>query len=259
MALEYDEFAAVYDRLMTDVDYKRWSTYICTLLKSDGVLPGSSVLDCACGTGEITLRLQKEGYLLTGSDRSEQMLAIAQQKARKAGLRIPFICQDMQKISLHKPVSAINCSCDGVNYLLTDEELDAFFSSAYATLKHEGLLLFDISSAYKLEHVLGGQTYGEDRTDCTYLWQNCFDPKSALLEMRLAFFLPDGQGKYTRFDERHVQRAHEQTAILAALDRVGFQIDGIYDAFTTELPKHNSERIQFVARKSAAENQRNES
>lgn len=252
MALEYGEFAAVYDRLMTDVDYKSWSAYICALLKSGGILPGSNVLDCACGTGEITLRLQKEGYLLTGSDRSEQMLAIAQQKARKAGQKIPFICQDMRRISLHKPVSAINCSCDGVNYLLTDEERDAFFSSAYAALKDDGLLLFDVSSAYKLEHVLGGQTYGEDRTDCTYLWQNCFDPKSGLLEMRLSFFLPDGQGKYTRFDERHVQRAHEQTAIIASLDRAGFQIEGIYDAFTTEPPKDNSERIQFVARKRAA-------
>ena len=256
MALEYGEFAAVYDRLMTDVDYKSWSNYICALLKSGGVLPGSSVLDCACGTGEITLRLQKEGYLLTGADRSEQMLELAQLKARKAGQRIPFICQDMRKISLHKPVHAINCACDGVNYLLSDADLDAFFSSAYDALIDGGLLLFDVSSAYKLEHVLGGQTYGEDRTDCTYLWQNCFDPKSGLLEMRLNFFVPDGQGKYTRFDERHVQRAHELKAILAALERAGFHIVGVYNAFTTEPPKDNSERIQLVARKGAAEKQR---
>ena len=256
MALEYGEFAAVYDRLMTDVDYKSWSSYICTLLKRGGILPGSSVLDCACGTGEITLRLQKEGYLLTGADRSEQMLERAQLKARKAGQRIPFICQDMRKISLHKPVCAINCACDGVNYLLSDADLDAFFSSAYGALIDGGLLLFDVSSAFKLKYVLGGQTYGEDRTDCTYLWQNCFDPQSELLEMRLAFFQPDRQGKYTRFDERHVQRAHEQAAILAALERAGFHIVGVYDAFTTEPPKETSERIQFVARKGAAENQR---
>ena len=155
MALEYGEFAAVYDRLMTDVDYKSWSAYICALLKSGGILPGSNVLDCACGTGEITLRLQKEGYLLTGSDRSEQMLAIAQQKARKAGQKIPFICQDMQRISLHKPVSAINCSCDGVNYLLSNADINAFLRSANRALKDGGTLL--------LQEFLSGFSYLERR------------------------------------------------------------------------------------------------
>lgn len=255
MTLEYGNFAEVYDRLMADVDYAIWTGYLLALLKNGGVLPGDALLDCACGTGEITLRLQKEGYLLTGADRSERMLEIAQQKARKAGLKIPFICQDMRSLSLHKPVSAITCACDGVNYLLSEEEVDQFFAGAHHALKNGGLLLFDVSSAYKLEHVLGSQTYGEDMKDCTYLWQNCFDPKSRLLEMRLAFFRPDGQGKYTRFDERHVQRAHEVHSLTNALTRAGFSIESVYDAFTMDEPKPESERIQFVARKQTKTNE----
>ena len=68
----------------------------------------------------------------------------------------------MQSLSVHKPVSAITCACDGVNYLLSTEDAQKFFTCANRALKDEGLLLFDISSAYKLEKILGGQTFGED-------------------------------------------------------------------------------------------------
>lgn len=249
MPQSYEEFAAYYDRLMADVDYAAWANYLADLLRQGGVLPEQAVLDCACGTGEITLRLHRAGYRMTGTDASERMLELAAQKARKAGAKIAFACQRMQDMCVHKPVSAITCACDGVNYLLSTAEVEAFFNSAHCALKEGGLLLFDISSAYKLEHVLGGQTFGEDEADCTYLWQNCFDPKTRLLEMRLAFFTPNGSGVYKRFDERHVQRAHMQEELTGLLQQAGFSIEGVYDAFTKEAPTPTSERIQFVARK----------
>ena len=249
MTQAYDEFAAYYDRLMADVDYDAWAGYLAGLLREGGVLPEQTVLDCACGTGEITIRLHKAGYRMTGADISERMLELAQQKARKAGAKIAFVRQAMQELCVHKPVSAITCACDGVNYLLTLNDVSQFFSGANRALKEGGLLLFDISSAYKLEKILGGQTFGEDEQDCTYLWQNCFDEQSSLLEMRLAFFTPDGKGAYNRFDERHVQRAHTQQELTALLEQTGFSVEGVYDAFTRNPALEQSERIQFVARK----------
>ena len=249
MKQAYDEFAAYYDRLMADVDYDAWAAYLAGLLREGGVQPEQAVLDCACGTGEITLRLHKAGYRMTGADVSETMLAQAQQKARKAGAAIPFVRQAMQELLVHKPVSAITCTCDGVNYLLTQKDVSRFFSGANRALKDGGLLLFDISSAYKLERILGGQTFGEDEPECTYLWQNCFDEQSRLLEMRLAFFTPDGKDAYKRFDERHVQRAHTKEELTALLEQSGFTVEGVYEAFTRNPASEQSERIQFVARK----------
>ena len=249
MKQAYDEFAAYYDRLMADVDYDAWAAYLAGLLREGGVQPDQAVLDCACGTGEITLRLHKAGYRMTGADVSEPMLAQAQQKSRKAGATIPFVRQAMQELCVHKPVSAITCACDGVNYLLTQKDVSRFFSGANRALKDGGLLLFDISSAYKLEKILGGQTFGEEEPECTYLWQNCFDEQSRLLEMRLAFFTPDGKGAYKRFDERHVQRAHTKEELTALLEQSGFTVEGVYEAFTRNPASEQSERIQFVARK----------
>ncbi|MEN6563725.1 MAG: class I SAM-dependent methyltransferase, partial [Christensenella sp.] len=115
-----------------------------------------------------------------------------------------------------------------------------------------GLLLFDVSSAYKLEHILGGHTFGDDTKGCTYLWRNHFDPNSCLLEMKLAFFRTKESGEYSRFDERHIQRAHTVEELRAALRLAGFEIEEVFGWPGREEPKPESERIQFVAKKRAA-------
>ncbi|MCE5189095.1 MAG: methyltransferase domain-containing protein [Eubacteriales bacterium] len=252
MTEEYGKFAEVYDLLMQDVPYAAWSRYLTGLLSAHGVAPGDRVLDCACGTGAFAIRFAQAGYSVTGCDRSPEMLAIAQEKARKAGLSIPFVQQDMRELDLHRPVSAVNCACDGVNYLLANEDTAAFFGSANRALIPGGLLLFDVSSAYKLEHILGGHTFGDDTKGCTYLWRNHFDPNSCLLEMKLAFFRTKESGEYSRFDERHIQRAHTVEELRAALRLAGFEIEEVFGWPGREEPKPESERIQFVAKKRAA-------
>ena len=99
----YGKFAALYDRLMRDVDRDAWAEYIISLLGSTPRM----VADCACGTGEITLRLARAGYCVTGVDLSEEMLAVAAEKARKMRLKVPFICQDMRRLALHRQVDAV--------------------------------------------------------------------------------------------------------------------------------------------------------
>lgn len=249
MPTEYGKLAAVYDLLMQDVPYAAWSRYLTGLLTKYGVASGAHILDCACGTGAFSIRFAQSGYSVTGCDRSPEMLAVAQGKARKAGLNIPFVLQDMRELNLHRPVFAVNCACDGVNYLLDAEEVAAFFGSANRALTTGGLLLFDISSSYKLDHILGGHTYGDDTKACTYLWRNRFDPNARLLEMKLAFFLPAVNGEFARFDERHIQRAHEIEELKSALEQTGFQVEGVFEWPGAKEPRPESERIQFVARK----------
>ncbi len=249
---EYERFAGVYDELMQDVDYDAWAGYVVGLLQEYGATGDDAVFDCACGTGALSLRLAKAGYRVTGFDRSAAMLGRAQAKARSAGLSIPFVCLDMRSLAAHRPAKAVTCACDGVNYLLSAADAEAFFRSAHSVLQEDGLLLFDVSSPYKLEHVLGGSTFGEDRTECAYLWRNAFDPQSRLLEMDLTFFLPDGRGTYERYFERHVQRAHTAAELTGAISRAGFEPLAVYEAFTKREPVPESERLQFVARKRAA-------
>ena len=195
------------------------------------------------------MRLAKAGFSVVGSDVSEDMLMEARANALQAGLRmLPFVCQDMTALSVHRPVDAVVCACDGVNYLTEPGEAEAFFHSAAGCLKSGGLLLFDVSSAYKLELTLGNETFTEVTDDYAYIWENAFDPESRLSEMNLTCFVREGE-RYRRFAERHVQRAHTETELKNALEAAGFSIVGVFDAFTEQTPKADSDRIQWIARK----------
>ena len=217
----YQRFAEVYDSLMRDVDYAAWASRLYALMARRGFKTGSALMDAACGTGNIALPLAKMGYAVTGCDISEDMLAVAAGKARKAGLRIPFARMDIKNMESHRPFDIVNCSCDGVNYLLDRDEVSAFFTSAARALKTGGLLLFDVSSEYKLEKILGCNTFGEDDGRTAYIWKNNFDPASRLIEMNLSFFVKTGSN-YERFCERHIQRAHGLEELRRALADCGF-------------------------------------
>jgi SAM-dependent methyltransferase len=56
--------------------------------------PGMAVLDVGCGTGFTSLALAQAGAKLTGVDISKPMLALARERAAKAGLDIAFIEAD---------------------------------------------------------------------------------------------------------------------------------------------------------------------
>ena len=80
MAYDFDKIARTYDRLnhlMTFGLDRCWRRRAVRRLQGN-------VLDVACGTGDMVLELMKRGCAVTGVDISEEMLAIAKQKAAAA-------------------------------------------------------------------------------------------------------------------------------------------------------------------------------
>ena len=52
----YTAFAYVYDRLIGDIDYKKWADYIEEIFRRNGLKP-SLVLDLGCGTGSFCIEM----------------------------------------------------------------------------------------------------------------------------------------------------------------------------------------------------------
>ena len=80
----YTSFAEVYDQLMDNVNYEQWADFYRQLLTAYDV-PSGKVCECACGTGGLTVPLNRRGCQMTGVDLSQEMLWIAAQKARRQG------------------------------------------------------------------------------------------------------------------------------------------------------------------------------
>lgn len=238
----YSQMAELYDSLMYDVEYDGWAEYIDRLLKKYNA-PGRRVFETACGTGSLTIRLKKMGWDVQASDLSGEMLMAAQEKARKNGLKVEFICQDMRKIDVENR-DAVICACDGVNYLT--EGLAEFLQGVYRGLKKGGVIAFDISSSYKLREIVGDQLFFDDGDDVTWIWQNSLEKNT--VHMELSFFIRNG-GIYIRKDESHVQRIYETEEVLEAMRAAGFVQCGAFGFLTETAPEKDAERIQFIGKK----------
>ncbi|MBR6027573.1 MAG: class I SAM-dependent methyltransferase [Clostridia bacterium] len=249
----YSAFAEVYDALMAEVDYAAWAGLYAQLLADRGVHNGASVCECACGTGSLTLPLQKAGYRMTGVDLSPDMLQRAGEKARREGLNIPFACQDMRALALHRPQDAILATCDGVNYLLTEDDLNAFLRAAAAALKPGGCLAFDVSTPHKLKNDLGNQLLCTDSEAATVVWQNAWLPRQRQVKMDLCIFVPERDGRYRRIDESQRQRAWELPELEAALRSAGFADVAVYGEKGLTPPAPSERRWHISAVRASAE------
>lgn len=244
----YEAFAAVYDRLMDDFDYPKWADYYLRLLARNGKTPGT-ICECACGTGSMTVEFAARGLRVTASDLSGDMLEVARQKLFSRGVSAMLVRRDMCEMELPRPVDAVVCACDGVNYLTSDARLTAFFRRANEMLVPGGILAFDVSSAYKLRSILGNGFYGEERDDVAYLWFNHWCEERQTVSMDLTFFVREKDGRYRRFSEQHVQKAHAPEHLAELLQTCGFENVEIFGDKTLAAPGATEARLHLIARK----------
>ncbi len=240
---QYQDFAYVYDRLMhEDIDYDKWCDYIENLFTLHGVSP-DTLCELACGTGNITCRMEKRGYKITASDISSDMLAMASEKVTDTEL----VCSDMTKLVLPEKYDAFLCMIDGLNYVLTPKAVLNTFKNVKAHLNDGGVFVFDVSSQYKLKSILGNETFIHSEYDVFYSWQNRFLEKHNLSDMLLNFFVRNGN-TYKRFEERHIQRGWTEKELVFMLKKAGFTELAVYNEleFTEPLPK--SARLVFVCK-----------
>ena len=245
----YTAFARVYDALMDTVDYPAWAAHYLRLMAECGVPEKAKCVECACGTGNLTIPFKKSGLQITGMDLSEDMLAAAMEKARAAGLTLPFVRQDMRVLSVPRRVDCVLATCDGVNYLTEPAGAQAFFSAAYAALRPGGALIFDVSTPFKLSQTLGNHTLYSDDESISYIWRNAYDEKKACVTLTLSLFVRRADGAYDRLEERQTQRAHTRAELKKWLVDAGFESIRFFGRLRLSPPRAQDDRWHVAALK----------
>ncbi len=240
----YTFFAQYYDLLMERTDYDLWTDYIAALFERRNAST-ETILELACGTGNMAIRLSERGYSCTGLDISESMLTLAGEKASAKGLSIPFILQDMGKLEYNKKTDAVLCLCDGINYMTNKSDVGELFGKVSGIINPDGIFIFDISSEFKISTVLGNNVFAENKPEVSYIWENFYDGRKKLIEMFLTFFGKEGE-LYSKHEEVHTQRAYGADELEEMLRYAGFGKIEIYETLTFKEPVKESERITFV-------------
>ncbi|TJX13766.1 class I SAM-dependent methyltransferase [Tissierella creatinini] len=241
----YTDFASLYDELMNDFDYEAWADYVERIYDKYDIKP-KDILEMACGTGNLSFELAKRRYNLVCFDLSEDMLSKAYKKLGKYK-NVKLLELNMIDFNINKSFDSVISICDSINYLTNKDELFQCFKNVYKHLKDGGMFIFDVNSFYKLKHIIGNNTFVEDREDIFYTWQNYYDEEENICEFYLTFFKDDGNGRYNRFDEDHMERAYTIDEIIKLLKKAGFSKVEFFNAFTFDNPLETDERINFVA------------
>ena len=267
----YTSFAKVYDLFMDNVTYDKWCNWICDYLRKEKVEDGL-ILDLGCGTGKLTRLMAKEGYDMIGIDMSYEMLdsareqemlaqmeAMDQMDGRDAmqeeyenyldkGREILYLQQDMREFELYGTVRAIYSSCDCINYLMEEEDVEAVFRLANNYLDPEGLFIFDVNTPYKYEKLLGDNTFAEDREESSFIWNNFYDKEEGVNQYDLSIFVREEDGRFQRFRETHYQRSYSLETLKILIERSGMEFVAAFDAYSYEPVREDSEKITIVAR-----------
>ena len=237
----YTFLAEWFEYLNDDCGYEKWSQYLISHVCAFGGVKG---LDVGCGSGYFTRAFAKAGYDMTGMDISPEMLQKAEEISRKTGLRCPYLLGDITAFKTHEKFDFALAVNDCLNYVKKDK-LNAAFLCIHRALKKNGAFIFDVSSKRKFEKKVANTVSVDDRDDVTYLAFNKMDGDEVTMEVSL--FVRQKDGSYVRFDERHVQYAHEKTEIVAALNNAGFEV--IKTEGHLGLDETDADRITFVCQK----------
>lgn len=247
--MSYGVFSEFYDALTANVSYDTVAQVLSSLLTRYGKSRGL-LLDLACGTGSVSVRLAEKGYEVIGVDLSPEMLSEAQNKAYSAGQNILFLCQDMTKLDLYGTVDAAVCTLDGLCHLPDEESVSAALGKVSLFMNPGGVFLFDVNSVYKHRAVLGNNTFVYDTDEVYCVWQNTLLSDGVTVQMDLDFFEPvSDAGDYVRQSERFTERAYPRETLEAMLKKAGFTVLDVFDGYS-EKPAHDtSERLLFAVRK----------
>ncbi|MCI9444986.1 MAG: class I SAM-dependent methyltransferase [Oscillospiraceae bacterium] len=242
----YGALAKVYDQLTEDVGYERRADYIEKLFKRSR-LPVHTVLDLACGTGEMTAILTRRGYELVAADASPEMLAQAREKAADLEGEPPvFLNQSMTGLDLYGTVDAAICCLDSLNYLTSPKDVQKCFQRLHLFIAPGGLLVFDVNTPEKLA-AMDGQVFLDETEDVYCVWRTEFERRSKICSYWMDIFTRREDGGWDRAGEEHRQRAYEVDELKAWLLDAGFTRIRTFGDCRMSAPREGAQRIYFSA------------
>ena len=245
MANGYETLSRYYQGIILDDKYNEWTDYLITLINNH-LSPCSTGLDVGCGTGIFTRKLKSQGYNVKGVDISEYMLNIAKSETLKQRQNIDYLLGDMRSLKSLEKLDFISSVNDGLNYI-PKNGVEKTFKSFNKCLKKCGIVMFDVSTKYKLEKILGENMFGDDGEDLSYIWISEYIKEEEKLNISVSFFEKDG-AVYKRYNEEQTEYAHEVEFIIESLKTSGFDIISVTDGFGNEITP-TSERALFLAKK----------
>lgn len=242
----FKDYARYYNLFYKDKDYLAETEYIIELLKLHGK-DVNTILDLGCGTGQHALHLAQRGYRVTGIDRSEEMLCIAQKTIEPwhgKNDALSFFCSDIRDLRLGKTFDAVVSLFHVVSYQPTNGDLINAMTTARVHLKTGGVFIFDfwygpgVLSEPPKTRV---RRYREEEVEVTRISEPVLFHNNNLVEVHYQLLVKERDGQIIdEIEETHRMRYLFAPELELILEQAGFKVLGLYGYMTTNEPKLDS-------------------
>lgn len=239
----YSELAEIYDRVMDHVDYVSWAKFIASIFQRFRIKV-KSILEIACGTGNLSVELHKLGYSMTGMDVSPYMLAKTAQKFRELSIPLKLFSSTMTSIPLACQFDAVLCIYDSINYLTTPDDFMQTFKEVASVIGSGGFFIFDVCTVKNSEMFFSNNIMVENIDGVSYKRVCKFNQSEKIQENQ---FHISKNGKL--YVETHLQKIYRLEEIKAMIKETPFWVRGIYNDLSFMIGTENSERVHFVLQK----------
>jgi len=220
-------------------------------------LADKGVLEVACGTGRIALRLAKEGVNITGLDLSSELLDIA--RGKSAGMsNVNWVLGDMKTFEIGTKFGSVIMPGHSFQFMNTPGEQVKCLERIKHHLVEGGLLIIhldhqDVSwlaglvkqeaPVYEKGRLL---THPVTKLKYRYLYAWSFEPSTQTATIRSNWEEMGENGNVIQVYEMEPKRLHcvFRFEMEHLLKRTGFSIEAVYgDFFKNELSDTSSEMI----------------
>lgn len=221
----YHESAKLYDtfELNSDEGSVKTNKMLIEFLEAHHV---KTVHDISCGTGAQIIELAKQGFQVTASDLSQDMIDIARAKAQNLDIDIDFHLADMRNVSVGK-FDAILSLFNSVGHL-PSEGLSEMIHNAYQNLNPGGLLIFDILNSSVMsvfpDYKFIDRALEKDNKHFVRFSQFTFDPQYKTLTIDQNVMVQDGTKEMIKIDRQFTLLTYKKKELVEMVCLAGFEL-----------------------------------
>jgi len=225
----FGEYAKYYDLLYQDKNYAGEASFISRLL--DRYLKKTTrheLLDLACGTGQHAMELARIGYVVEGSDLSADMVKVARDNVKEAGLNIKFYNESFQNSNrIDKKYDAVIAMFSAINYLTDYVDLAKTLQNIQGLLREGGVFIFDFwngNAVIKNYSPVRTKRIKDGEFELLRITNTCLDPLSQIATLNFDFMLIRSGTIVKEFTEVHRVRYFFPQEMLDFLAANGYEI-----------------------------------
>lgn len=250
----FGAYSRYYNLLYKDKDYTGEAAYISALIRRHHP-EARTVLDLGCGTGHHDLLLAQMGFDVTGVDRSDEMLAIADDGLASINHQAStpnFLNGDIRTVRLDTAFDAVISLFHVMSYQATNDDLAAAFATARAHLNPGGIFIFDCwyGPAVLTDRPTVREKHLEDESvSITRIAEPVMYANENLVDVNYRVMVTDkSNGEVEELRESHVMRYLFRPELETYLNGAGLSLVESAEWMTGREPGFDTWGVFFVVR-----------